>query len=160
MIVVFFILVAVFSLIIFLIFMVWGFLSVGPWVGTTRENLELLFETLGKVRGRKLLDVGSGDGRVVFEAARRSFDATGVEINPSLYLISLAKAFMLKADGKAHFVRDNLWHCSFTPYDVIVCFVFPKSKSEIEEKFKKEGKAGAKLIFLKQQKGLEVIAHE
>jgi len=38
--------------------------------------------------GRSLVDVGSGDGRIVLEAARRGYKAHGVELNPWLVLYS------------------------------------------------------------------------
>ncbi len=50
--------------------------------------------TIGNSLGgnrKKLFDFGSGDGRLVIEAAKRGYDARGVEINPYLYYLSKFK---------------------------------------------------------------------
>ncbi|MCE3244945.1 MAG: hypothetical protein K0S72_1068 [Arthrobacter sp.] len=48
------------------------------------------FETL--TPGRRLLDIGSGDGRFLAAAARRGFDATGVDVSPIMAAMAQAAA--------------------------------------------------------------------
>ena len=47
---------------------------------TEAREVELVFEVLGDVSGKRLLDVGCGDGSYVIEAARRGALATGIDI--------------------------------------------------------------------------------
>ena len=48
------------------------------------EVIPLFFEVLGEVRGRVLLDLGCGDGRIQGLVADRGAKAVGVDINPEL----------------------------------------------------------------------------
>jgi SAM-dependent methyltransferase len=46
---------------------------------TERVELGLVFELAGPLAGRRLLDVGTGDGTYALEAARRGADVTGLD---------------------------------------------------------------------------------
>ena len=71
-----------------------------PFVRTKRKALTHLFETIlspGRLGGRslaglRLVDMGSGDGRIVVEAAKRGMAAEGWELNPVLVAASRASA--------------------------------------------------------------------
>ena len=71
-----------------------------PFVRTKRKALRHLFETClspGRLGGRRLaglrlVDMGSGDGRIVIEAAKRGMIAEGWELNPVLVTASRASA--------------------------------------------------------------------
>merc|ERR1712008_449011 len=60
----------------------------------------------------RLLDFGSGDGRIVLEAARRGFHAEGYEINPYLWAYSLLRRRLeLSAleRQRCQFRLGNMW---------------------------------------------------
>ena len=56
-----------------------------------------------------LVDLGSGDGRVVIAAARRGARALGVEFNPDLVKYSAWKADQARVSGRTRFVQGNLF---------------------------------------------------
>ena len=59
-----------------------------PYVPTHGRDIEKLFE-LYRFRGTDVLvDLGSGDGRVLAAAAHRGVRAVGYELNPCLYWYS------------------------------------------------------------------------
>eukprot|EP01111_Echinosteliopsis_oligospora_P014774 TRINITY_DN5659_c0_g1_i1.p1 TRINITY_DN5659_c0_g1~~TRINITY_DN5659_c0_g1_i1.p1 ORF type:complete len:149 (-),score=33.33 TRINITY_DN5659_c0_g1_i1:229-675(-) len=72
-----------------------------PYVRTKRQTMDLAFTMikphLGPFSHKTFVDLGSGDGRAVVEAARKGFGkCIGYEINPFLYLYSMIKsAFFL-----------------------------------------------------------------
>nr|WP_272877284.1 class I SAM-dependent methyltransferase [Neoroseomonas eburnea] len=55
-------------------------------MGTIAERLErrLILELLGDVRGRRILDLGCGDGDFAIELARRGADVTGIDASPAM----------------------------------------------------------------------------
>lgn len=60
-----------------------------PYVPSRSRDLGLAFDELYKLDHRDMLvDIGSGDGRVLLLAAEREARAVGFEINPVLVLIS------------------------------------------------------------------------
>lgn len=68
-----------------------------PFLPTQTRTVDALFDRIllnppsntgckiGSKPKKVLLDVGSGDGRIVFGAAKRGFRAVGVELNPYLW---------------------------------------------------------------------------
>src|SRR3954463_10333752 len=59
-----------------------------PWVPTSPELVQKMFD-LAKVTPRDfVMDLGSGDGRNVIAAARRGAHALGVEYDPELVKVS------------------------------------------------------------------------
>lgn len=60
-----------------------------PYVPTLRDNMMAAFSLLDLKPGETLIEVGSGDGRMLLEAARRGYTAVGYELNPLLVIVSL-----------------------------------------------------------------------
>ena len=110
-----------------------------------REILEPLFELTLRAPGRKFVDIGSGDGRVVIEFAHQGFEATGLELNPFLVwwgrrLIKLAK---LK---NAQIIKTNFYNFDLGEFDVVYVFQLNSVNALLAEKFKRELKPGAIII--------------
>ena len=75
--------------------------------------------------GTTFLDLGSGDGRVVFMAAHLGADATGIEYNRALHRIARAARSELTNDlepGSSRLVRGDFFDQDFSRYDVLFYF--------------------------------------
>lgn len=59
-----------------------------PYVPTKNQDVDLALDLLKLKRGQTLLELGSGDGRLLKAAAQRGWRAVGYEINPIMWLIS------------------------------------------------------------------------
>ena len=103
----------------------------------------------------KLVDLGSGDGRIVFEAAKRGFQATGVELNAVLVLYS--KFITLKNwPNKSRkedlilfqprFKRADFWTLNMKEYDIIVVFGVQEMMKDLASKLKSEIKADTLIV--------------
>ena len=55
-----------------------------PFVVTPMPIVEAMLELAAVKPGERLIDLGSGDGRIVLAAARRGAEAIGVEIDAEL----------------------------------------------------------------------------
>ena len=78
---------------------------------TSPDNVTLeMLNAAGVKRGDHVIDLGSGDGRIVILAAKR-FEATGlgVEINPRLVEISKTNARNAGVADKAEFRDQDLF---------------------------------------------------
>merc|ERR550517_1439121 len=78
-----------------------------PFVPATTTQVENVVTALRK--SGSLVDIGSGDGRIVLEAARRGFKSHGVELNSMLVLYSRYAAVRAGLRGQATFARQDLW---------------------------------------------------
>lgn len=59
-----------------------------PYVPTLRLHLNTALDMLDLKEGQTMLDLGSGDGRVLVAAAKRGWNAVGIEVSPVLVLVS------------------------------------------------------------------------
>ena len=59
-----------------------------PYVPTLRRNLKSALDLLDLKPGETMLDLGSGDGRVLLAAAKRGANVVGVELSPLLVAVS------------------------------------------------------------------------
>lgn len=59
-----------------------------PYVPTHRRSVNGAMDLLNLNKGDLVLDLGSGDGKVLKAAAMRGYKALGYEINPVLFVIS------------------------------------------------------------------------
>lgn len=90
-----------------------------PYIPATKQQINNIFKALECQKGT-LLDIGSGDGRIVLEAAKRNFQSYGVELNYWLVLYSRIQA--LRGGLNATFLRADLWKHHLKLYDNIVIF--------------------------------------
>lgn len=59
-----------------------------PYVPTKGRDLQKILKVAGLRKGDVLVDLGSGDGRLLIEAARSGYRAVGYELNPFLVLLT------------------------------------------------------------------------
>lgn len=104
-----------------------------PYVPATTEQLLGVSKALAG-RSGKLLDVGSGDGRIVFTAAKLGFQADGVELNPWLVYYSRITALLTPEYRGSKFFRRDLWQFDLKPYNNIVIFGVEQMMQDFENK--------------------------
>lgn len=91
-----------------------------PYVPTHARDIDKLFELYAFKHNDVLVDLGSGDGRVLAAAARRNIKAVGYELNPFLYWYSKIK---LRDLDTVQIRLEDFW-TSKLPNDTAVVFVF------------------------------------
>ena len=89
-------------------------------------TLEML-TAAGVKRGDHVIDLGSGDGRIVILAARR-FEATGlgVDIDPRLVEMSKANAKNAGVTDKAEFRVQDLFKTDLSAASVVTMYLLPE----------------------------------
>ncbi|XP_031532750.2 ATP synthase subunit C lysine N-methyltransferase isoform X1 [Vicugna pacos] len=96
-----------------------------PFVPATTKQIENVMKALRCRRG-SLVDVGSGDGRIVIAAAKEGFTAVGYELNPWLVWYSRYRAWREGVQGSARFYISDLWKVTFSEYSNVVIFGVPQ----------------------------------
>ena len=99
-----------------------------PFV-TSPDNVTLeMLNMAGVKRGDHVLDLGSGDGRIVILAAKR-FGATGqgVEIDPALVRLSNSHAQSAGVSQSAEFREQDLFKTDLSSATVITMYLLPRS---------------------------------
>jgi len=95
---------------------------------TSPDNVTLeMLSMAGVKRGDHVIDLGSGDGRVIILAAKR-FEATGlgVEIDPALVEKSKASARAAGVADKVEFLVQDLFKTDLAPATVVTLYLLPE----------------------------------
>ena len=94
----------------------------------------------------RLLDIGSGDGRVVVATARAGFHSTGVEINPWLVFYSRLRSRSLGLTSQTSFARKDLWKYNLSSFDNVVIFGVEEMMTPLRLKMEAELKTGSRVV--------------
>jgi hypothetical protein len=127
-----------------------------PYLPTFRSKLNEMFDLIraqihNPVPNHNLtfVDLGSGDGRVVFRAAREGLFHTsvGFEINPTLHLFAQARKMITpKYWYNTKFGCGDLWKIELGNYDVIAVYGLAPIMDRLGAKMKKELKPGSIVV--------------
>lgn len=95
------------------------------WVPTDLAVVNKMLD-LAKVTPKDyVIDLGSGDGRIVIAAAKRGARALGIEFNPNMVSLSRANAAKEGVSGRAKFMKADLFKTDFSKATVITMFLLP-----------------------------------
>ena len=117
---------------------------------TTPDNVTVAMLELAKVGPRDfVIDLGSGDGRIVVTAARR-FGARGlgVEIVPELVERSRAAAQRAGVADRAHFREQDLFKTDLSPASVVTMYLLPDVNLQLRPK------------LLRLRPGTRIVSHD
>jgi SAM-dependent methyltransferase len=107
-----------------------------PWLPTMRRDAEGALDLANLKPGQTIIDLGSGDGRLLATAARRGCRAIGYEINPFMYLISLAVTWRYRRQVNIHLA--DFWHAPLPPADAIYVFLIQRLMPRLDAKLTHE----------------------
>ncbi|XP_044151066.1 ATP synthase subunit C lysine N-methyltransferase isoform X2 [Bufo gargarizans] len=79
-----------------------------PYVPASETQVENVLKML-QFRSGTVVDIGSGDGRIVISAAKTGFQAVGYELNPWLVWYSKYRAWREGVHQNAKFHISDLW---------------------------------------------------
>ncbi|XP_028405407.1 protein N-lysine methyltransferase FAM173B-like [Dendronephthya gigantea] len=116
-----------------------------PYVPATNTQIQNILQ-MCKGRSGLLVDLGSGDGRVVMAAAQAGYQSVGYELNLWLVLYSKLMARLRGLHHKASFFRADLWKTNLKDFDTIVIFGVDEMMPKLQEKFSDEMKCDAKVL--------------
>lgn len=111
-------------------------LSGAPYLPTLKKQAGTAFELLDLQPGQVLLELGSGDGRVLAMAADRGIKAIGYELNP--ILVAYSRVRLWKYRGLAEVRFANFWSKELPECDGIYVFLLDKYMDKLYKKVMQE----------------------
>ncbi len=123
----------------------YSFYTGAPFVPTDKKRTDKMIYLSNLKSGEKALDLGSGDGRIVFTAAKTGADCLGIEINPILCYWSKLNAFV-RGVKNVSFQCTNFWQYDLDHIDVLFMYFINTKMQEMSKKIKKEMRPGSRVI--------------
>ena len=131
----------------FLVFYVFFPLGRGAiYVPSTPEKARQMAELSGLRGGEKSADLGSGDGRIVIECARRGAEAHGFEVNPFLVVLSRRNILRAGLRDRAFIHWKSFWRAQLSSFDAVTVFQGSFVMRRLERKLRKELTPGARVV--------------
>jgi hypothetical protein len=132
------------AVLIFLVCFSFVLIFGAPYVPTLKEQQVQALDLLGLKKGQTLIELGSGDGRFLLAAAKRGIKATGYELNPLLFVVSLLVTFKYRRLIRVHLL--NYWVVEWPKTDAIYVFLTEKFMGKLNKKIVQSGYRGIKLV--------------
>ena len=104
------------------------------WVPTPQVLVDKMLDLAKVTPNDYVMDLGSGDVRTVFTAAKRGARATGIEYNPDMVELSKQNAENAGVGGKANFLKADLFETDFSQATVITMFLLPDINLQLRPK--------------------------
>lgn len=120
-----------------------------PFVPSPRDVVEKMLSLADPRPDELLIDLGSGDGRIVLRGAENyRCRALGVELNAKLVEESLRKVLRKSLDDRVRIIHGDLYRFDFSNADVITLYLLPSTLKALKPK----------LLSLKR--GARIVCHD
>jgi hypothetical protein len=96
------------------------------WVPTSQTLVDRMLDMAGLTPQDRLVDLGSGDGRLVITAAKRGARARGIEYNPDMVALSRRAAAAEGMAERASFEHADIFQSNFRDATVVTLFLLPE----------------------------------
>jgi hypothetical protein len=117
------------------------------WVPTGEELVNKMLDMAKLTSSDFLIDLGSGDGRIVIAAAKRGARARGVEYNPDMVELSRQNAAKAGVSAGAEFVNADIFETDFSNATVLTLYLLPTLNLQLRPK------------ILEMKPGTRVVSH-
>lgn len=109
-----------------------------PIVPTPKKIIKEIFNEINPKKGDLLIDLGSGNGRVLLTGVREyGVRGLGIEINPFLVLWSRLSALLI-GQKDLEFKRQNYFKTDLSKAEIIFMYLLPKYILKVAKKIEKE----------------------
>lgn len=118
------------------------------FVPSDQENVERMLKLAELREGDVVVDLGSGDGRVVLSAARMNPGVTGwgVDIDPKLVAESNAEAKKQGLAGRVRFIHENAFDTDLSKASVIAMWFWPEMQRLLRPVILARARPGTRVI--------------
>jgi cyclopropane fatty-acyl-phospholipid synthase-like methyltransferase len=125
---------------------VWTFGEV-PFVPTPPEVIDRMLEMAQVKSGDVIYDLGSGDGRILIQAAKRyGVRGVGIEIDGDLVRSARANAFKEKVDHLVEFREQDALTVDVSQATVVTLYMLPEFNAKLRPIFDRQLKPGSRVV--------------
>jgi len=115
------------------------------WVPTTQAMVEKMLDHANLTPRDFVMDLGSGDGRMIIAAAKRGAKGVGVEYNPEMVELAKRQAEAAGVADKAAFVQGDMYEADVSKATLLALFLLPHNLEKLVPRFL-ELPAGTRIV--------------
>lgn len=119
-----------------------------PYVPTPNEVVEKMLDLAEVQSDDYVIDLGSGDGRIVIAAAKRGASGHGIDLDPERIAEARKNAKKENVDDKVLFKEQDIFETDFREASVITMYLLPS----VNKKLRPE-------LLDKLQPGTRIVSH-
>lgn len=117
-----------------------------PYVATDRKKIETIIKFAQIKKGQTVVDLGSGDGRLLFASAQKGARSIGYELNPLLIILTAIHAKLRGLSNQIEVRRQNLWKADLKIADVIFVYSLKRDIGKFEDFIWQNAEKGTRVI--------------
>lgn len=117
-----------------------------PYVPTPQDVVDRMLDMANVKPGEYLIDLGSGDGRIVVTAAQRGARGYGVDLNPERVKEAVANAAKAGVSDRATFEVKDLFDTDISKADVVTTYLLPLVNMDLRPRLLEQMRPGARLV--------------
>ena len=141
----FILLLALISLTVFFCLILYALIFGAPYAPVADNRIRTMIKLLRLKKNDKLVDLGSGDGRIVVAFAKLGVESHGYEINPVLVAFSRYRIRKAGLQEKAFIHFKDFWTTDLSGFNAVTLYGIAHIMGRLEKKLKKELKPGSKI---------------
>ena len=118
------------------------------FVGSDPKNVERMVRIASLQDDEVVIDLGSGDGRIVFAAAQANPTVRGIGVDIDAKLVGQSNAAAEKAglNDRVQFFHRNVFDADLSQVDVIFMWLFPELMRLLRPKILNEARPGTRVV--------------
>ncbi len=117
-----------------------------PYVPTPGNVVEKMLEMADVGPGDYVIDLGSGDGRIVIAAAKRGAYGHGIDIDPKRIKEARENARKAEVEGKVLFVQEDIFKTDFSRANVITMYLLNSVNLQLRSSLLTRLKPGTRVV--------------
>src|SRR5688572_21476268 len=119
-----------------------------PYVVTPMEIVERMLRMAEVGPGDSVIDLGSGDGRIIIESAKRGARGLGVDLDPSLVRLATENARKAGVSDRARFETRDIFETDLSGASVVAFYLLPDFNAKLLPR------------LLRLKPGTRVVSHD
>ena len=116
------------------------------WVPTPPAVVEHMLDVAKVTAKDFVIDLGSGDGRIVIAAAKRGARGFGVDLNKELVQLSNEEAARLGLSDRARFLVKDMFQTDLSPASVLTTYLLPHLNVRVRPQLLRQMKPGSRVV--------------
>ena len=117
-----------------------------PYVPTPHKVVEKMLDLSDIDSSDYVIDLGSGDGRIVIAAAKRGATGHGIELNPQYIAEARQIAASQEVEGQVFFKKADIFEASISGASVITLYLLPSVNKKLRPRLLEELRPGTRVV--------------